>query len=195
MAARHSGRLRIIAGDWRGRRLRVADVPGLRPSGDRIRETLFNWLAPSLPGACCLDLFSGSGALGLEAASRGAARVVMLERDPRATAQLRRHCKALQATQVELIETDALQWLARSREAFDIAFVDPPFAAGLLARSLTLLRDGHLADEARVYIEMPAPDGLDELLGDWRVLKEKCAGKVRYALLQVRNDQQTEVSS
>ncbi len=192
MAAGRPGRVRIIAGAWRGRRLAVATVPGLRPTGDRIRETLFNWLAPHLPGARCLDLFSGSGALGLEAASRGAARVVMLEQDPRAMAQLRRHCETLRAARVEPIQADALQWLRRTEERFDIVFVDPPFAAGLTPEVLALLRGGRLAGQARVYVELAAADALDGPGCGWRVLREKRAGKVRYALLEVVREQGTE---
>ncbi len=125
---KRQGSVRIIGGKWRGRRLPVRDLPGLRPSGDRSRETLFNWLQASVEGAVCVDLFAGSGALGLEAASRGAAEVVLVEKLRAAVSDLRAVLLALKADQVTVIESDALQWLGSCPpQSVDIAFIDPPF--------------------------------------------------------------------
>ena len=124
------GRLRIVGGEWRGRRLPVLDQPGLRPTPDRVRETLFNWLAPLITGARCLDLFAGSGALGFEAASRGAGRVVMIEKSANVVRVLRENRLLLDARQVEVIHADAGPWLAGQAEPFDLVFLDPPFCRG-----------------------------------------------------------------
>jgi len=129
------GRLRIIAGRWRGRRLTVPALPGLRPTPDRVRETLFNWLGPRVEGARCLDLFAGTGALGFEAASRGAAQVVMVEQASRAVAQLRSHAAALLADVVEVVDREALSWLGGRFRRFDIVFLDPPFGRGLVGEA------------------------------------------------------------
>src|SRR5690349_15508049 len=125
--ARRPGILRIVGGKFRSRRLRVADRPGLRPTPDRVRETLFNWLGQNLAGLACLDLYAGSGALGFEAASRGAARVVLVERDRVAAAALEKSRAELGAAQVEIFAGDADAYLRRSRERFDVVFLDPPF--------------------------------------------------------------------
>ena len=150
-----AGKVRIIAGRWRGSRLDVTDVDGLRPSSDRVRETLFNWLHGHVAGARCLDVFAGSGALGLEAASRGASEVVLIEADRRAVASLRATLERLKTTQVELVAGDALAWLQRHPERqFDLVFVDPPFAANLQQRALDAVLPW-LADAALVYVEYP----------------------------------------
>ena len=157
-AAQNASKVRIIAGRWRGTRLEVPSVEGLRPSPDRVRETLFNWLQGRVAGARCLDLFAGSGALGFEAASRGAAEVVMIERDPRALAALRAAATRLGADRVEILGEDALVWLGRAADRrFDLVFVDPPFAAGLHQAVLDRLAPW-LAPEAWVYVET-ASDG------------------------------------
>ncbi|HJV94446.1 MAG TPA: 16S rRNA (guanine(966)-N(2))-methyltransferase RsmD, partial [Albitalea sp.] len=122
----YPGRLRIIGGRWRGRRLEVPESEGLRPTPDRVRETLFNWLGRDLSGLACLDLFAGSGVLGFEAASRGAARVVMVERERETLEQLRANRAALDALQVEIVPGDAFEYLARGGERFDVVFLDPP---------------------------------------------------------------------
>ncbi|MFZ1575209.1 MAG: 16S rRNA (guanine(966)-N(2))-methyltransferase RsmD, partial [Chromatiaceae bacterium] len=129
------GRLRIVGGEWRGRRLPVLDQPGLRPTPDRVRETLFNWLAPLIRGAWCLDLFAGSGALGFEAASRGADRVVMIEKLANVARVLHENKLLLDARQIEVIHTDAGPWLAGQAEPFNLVFLDPPFAEDLLGPS------------------------------------------------------------
>ncbi|MBI5616353.1 MAG: 16S rRNA (guanine(966)-N(2))-methyltransferase RsmD [Gammaproteobacteria bacterium] len=166
-----SGRIRIIGGIWRGRKLEVLDDPELRPSGDRVRETLFNWLQPWIDGARCLDLFAGTGVLGLEALSRGAAHATFVDRNPAAIALLERNIAALRADRLSVVRYDALAWLATtSPTPYDLVFVDPPFASGLLARALTILDAGWLAPHALVYVERgsgsggePWPDGLEVL--------------------------------
>jgi 16S rRNA (guanine966-N2)-methyltransferase len=173
--------VRIIAGRLRGSRLDVPGVDGLRPSSDRVRETLFNWLAPHLPGAVCLDLFAGSGALGIEAWSRGAARVDLVERDARVAAGLAAAVARLGAHGVAVHAEDALAWLRRAPAArFDVVFVDPPFAAGLLDASLVALRP-HLAADARVYVEC-AREARPALPAGWEALREGHTRDVRFAL-------------
>ena len=176
-----AGKVRIIAGRFRGSRLDVADAPGLRPTADRVRETLFNWLQPRLPGARCLDLFAGSGALGFEAASRGAAHVLMLERDARLAQALRDCAARLKADAVEVRCTDALALLREPPAApFDIAFVDPPFGAGLHAPALAALVPW-LAPGALVYVEAPA-GGHDAVPAGWTLHREGRTREVDYAL-------------
>ncbi len=180
-AAARRNRVRIIAGKWRSRLVKFPPAIALRPTPDRVRETLFNWLGQRLDGLACLDLFAGSGALGFEALSRGAARVVMVERDRAVARQLRDSARDLDA-QAEVIESDALAWLERTPERFDVVFVDPPFAADLAVRALARL-PRCLAHGARVYVE--SADKLD--LGPaWHVLRQDRAGAVRYALYEFR---------
>lgn len=147
------GKVRIIGGHWRGTRLDVPSVEGLRPSSDRVRETLFNWLHADIAGSTCLDLFAGSGALGFEAASRGAKQVVMIERDVRALASLRALVQRLDATQVDVVAADALNWLGREADQqFDLVFIDPPFASNLMPKVLERLLPW-LSPRAQVYLE------------------------------------------
>jgi 16S rRNA (guanine966-N2)-methyltransferase len=173
-------RVRIIAGQWRSRLVEFPDTPGLRPTPDRVRETLFNWLGQRLDGLACLDLFAGSGALGFEALSRGARRVVMVERDRQALAALRHTRLALQAANLEIQESEAMRFLDRSSERFDVAFVDPPYAANLLEPVLQRLPE-HLNEGARVYAEGDAPL---EPGPPWRTLREDRAGSVRFGLYE-----------
>ena len=178
------GRLRIVAGIWRSRLLDIADVPGLRPTSERIRETLFNWLQPHLEGARCLDLFAGTGALGLEALSRGAVSAVFVEASPAAVATLRRNVAALNATGADVRHCDALEFLASDDgPAFDIVFLDPPFAADN-AHDLCRLLAGSskVAAGAMVYLEEDRNRPKAELPGGWQELKTKNAGNVRYSL-------------
>lgn len=180
-------RVRIIGGDWRRRWLPVAPVPGLRPSADAQRETLFNWLQPWLPAASVLDLFAGTGALGLEAASRGAASVLLLEKSPQAARQLEQNCSTLGARQVCVRQVDALRFLAQGRQRsglapFSVVFVDPPFGKNLVNRALQALDSGDwLTTDARVYVEqeanLPAPEA-------WEILRERTGGQARGLLLQ-----------
>ena len=148
-------RVRIIGGQYRRRLLEFPGGAGLRPTPDRVRETLFNWLGQDLPGWACLDLFAGSGALGFEAASRGAARVVMIERDAQAVAALEKNRAVLGANQVEILRIDAQAWLAGNREAFDLVFVDPPFDSGLAEPVLADLAR-HLKPGGQAYVEQGA---------------------------------------
>ena len=183
---RQPGRLRIVGGVYRGRKLPVPDQPGLRPTADRVRETLFNWLAPIMPGARCLDCFAGSGALGLEAASRGAAEVVMLERAEPVVRQLLANVSALGADQAQVVRGDALRWLEGQGRPFDIVFLDPPFADVLLAPTCALLaRNGWVRDGSRVYLETLAKPGLPSLPQGWRLVREQRAGQVAYGLALV----------
>jgi 16S rRNA (guanine966-N2)-methyltransferase len=176
----NKGRVRIIGGEFRGRRLGVIARPDVRPTPDRVRETLFNWLGQRLDGQSCLDLFAGSGALGFEAASRGAARVVMVESDPRVFDALREDRELLGARQVELVFGEALDYLRKSQDRFDLVFLDPPFRQNALGSALEVLRD-RLAPGARVYAEAPAPV---EPQAPWRELKRSRAGQVSYQLLE-----------
>ncbi|PZP58422.1 MAG: 16S rRNA (guanine(966)-N(2))-methyltransferase RsmD [Azospira oryzae] len=176
------GRVRIIGGAWRSRLLAVPRVAGLRPTPDRVRETLFNWLGQELSGRICLDLFAGSGALGFEAASRGASRVVMVEANARAYARLKAHAAALGATQVELHRGDGLEFLARDTRCFDVVFLDPPYASGYLERVLPRLPP-RLAPDAFVYAESPEPFDPGE---DWEIWRQDRAGQVCYRLLKRR---------
>lgn len=175
------GQVRIIGGQWRGRKLPVPDVEGLRPTPDRVRETVFNWLMPVIEGARCLDLFAGSGAFGLEAASRGAAAVWLVERDPAALSVLRDNVDRLAAAQVRVIADDALALLRRPAQGqFDIVFVDPPYALGLVGPMVGQLVGGSwLAPGAIVYTEWP--HGQAPPL-DASPFKSSRAGGIDYAL-------------
>jgi len=183
------GQVRIIGGRWRSRRLSFPAAPGLRPTGDRLRETLFNWLSPQLPGARCLDLFAGSGALGIEAASRGAAAVVLVERDSAVVAALKQNCTRLAATAIEIVHTEALAWLEAPGKAyppFDIVFLDPPFATDLVALAGQRLAADHwLAPGALIYVERAVNSVGDRLPGNWRLLRTQPAGQVACHLYQV----------
>jgi len=178
------GRLRIVAGKWRSRVLPVADVPGLRPTSERIRETLFNWLAPRIEGSRCLDLFAGSGALGLEALSRGAARVTFVERSRDAADSLRHAFTVLDAEGAELVRADAYEWVESAVPSpYDIVLLDPPFADEALARLCAVLEErGWLAPSARIYLEQDRSRPLPPLPASWELTHEKTAGNVRYAL-------------
>lgn len=174
------GRIRIIGGSLRGSRLEVPDAPGLRPTADRVRETLFNWLQPVIAGARCLDAFAGTGALGFEAASRGAASVLMLERDPALARNLAAEATRLRAPGVHVECTDALAWLARPADRrFDVVFLDPPFATGRWQAAIERL-PSWLAPAARIYVEGPADMALD--CPGWELLREGHTREVRYAL-------------
>jgi 16S rRNA (guanine(966)-N(2))-methyltransferase RsmD len=187
-------RVRIVGGSWKRTPLRVPEVRGLRPTPDRVRETLFNWLGQSLAGLRVLDAFAGTGVLGLEAASRGAARVLMIERDPAAVAAIRETVARLDARQVELVRADALAELDRrasSGERFDLAFVDPPYGQQLVERTLARLRP-LLAPGARVYVESEA--ALARQPG-FHVVRADRAGMVHYHLLMHDEDTQAQDGS
>jgi 16S rRNA (guanine966-N2)-methyltransferase len=182
--AAHSRELRIIGGTWRGRRLRFPPQEEIRPTPDRIRETLFNWLGPRVVGARCLDLFAGSGALGLEALSRGAAEVTFVERDGVAVRELRARLTEWEAVGGQVEHTDAVRFLGGTARPHDIVFLDPPFASGLLPRIAHLLENPHwLSANAMIYMEADATSGLPELPATWQLTKAKQAGAVGYHLL------------
>ncbi len=177
-----NSQLRIIGGAWRGRKIEFAAVPGLRPTPNRVRETLFNWLAPVLHEASCLDLFAGSGVLGLEAVSRGAASCVLVERDTRAVARLRAQVGRLATERVMVIEADALRWLAGTPRPFDIVFLDPPFHSGLLQDCVDRLEQhGWLAASAWIYVESETGSEL-QLPLHWQWHRDRQAGQVSYRL-------------
>lgn len=181
--AKQAGTVRIIAGQWRSRRLPVANAPGLRPSGDRSRETLFNWLTPILPGARCLDLFAGTGVLGFEALSRGAANVMFVDSNSSLLRSIKASLESFSASdRGRCQQADALSWLQNARDSFDLVFLDPPFAKGFAEPALAILASSDLlADNARVYLETPVDEQLD--LSAWEVLREKKMGDVCLRLL------------
>ena len=181
--------MRIIAGQYRGRRIKVPSRPGLRPTPDRVRVTLFNWLGQWLDGMTCLDLFAGTGALGFEAASRGAARVVMVESDRTAFESLQATRQTIGTPSVDLVFGDALAYLARNGERFDVVFLDPPFRQNALPAVFPRLAK-RLKNGARVYVESDepvAPSGCTEL-------KRARAGQVSYQLFEWRGDDQGGLS-
>jgi len=180
------GRVRIVAGKWRSRLLDIADVPGLRPTSERIRETLFNWLAPVIQGARCLDIFAGTGALGLEALSRGAAEVVFVEKSPVAAATLREHIAMLNASEAAVNETDASDYLRRAPLGeFDIVFLDPPFAADMHEDLCRLLVEEQvLSKNAWIYLEEDRAKPAAVIPKGWQIMKTGLAGNVRYSLVQ-----------
>ncbi|XAW89463.1 16S rRNA (guanine(966)-N(2))-methyltransferase RsmD [Vibrio sp. CDRSL-10 TSBA] len=180
-----SGQVRIISGLWRGRKLPVHDAEGLRPTTDRVKETLFNWLAQDIPHAKCLDLFAGSGGLGFESASRQADKVTMLEMNSQAFAQLKTNIASLKASNIEAIHTDSLAFLRQSGQAYDVVFIDPPFRQGLLQESVALLeQNGWLADNAMIYIECEKELAIADLPPNWELYREKTAGQVCYRLFE-----------
>ncbi|HWX68140.1 MAG TPA: 16S rRNA (guanine(966)-N(2))-methyltransferase RsmD [Steroidobacteraceae bacterium] len=175
--------LRIIGGTWRGRKLRFPASDAIRPTPDRVRETLFNWLGAAVRGAQCLDLFAGSGALGLEALSRGAAQVTFIERDASAARALSMLLTEWQAANARVERADALRYLAGVARPLDIVFLDPPFASQLLSQAAALLDERHwLKAGALIYVECAAGDGLPQLPASWQPLKAKQAGEVGYHL-------------
>ncbi|WP_136487338.1 16S rRNA (guanine(966)-N(2))-methyltransferase RsmD [Vibrio sp. H11] len=183
-----SGQVRIISGLWRGRKLPVHDAEGLRPTTDRVKETLFNWLAQDIPHAKCLDLFAGSGGLGFESASRQADKVTMLEMNSQAFSQLKTNIASLKATNIEAIHTDSLAFLRQSGRAYDVVFIDPPFRQGLLQESVALLeQNGWLADNAMIYIECEKELAMADLPPNWELYREKTAGQVCYRLFERTN--------
>ena len=176
--------LRIIGGIWRGRRLRFPPQEEIRPTPDRVRETLFNWLGPRVVGARCLDLFAGSGALGLEALSRGAEQVTFVERDSVAVRELRARLTEWGAVGGQVEHMDSVRFLGGPAQPFEIVFLDPPFASGLLPQVAALLEDQHwLSAHALIYVETDADAGLPALPPAWQVTKTKQAGAVGYHLL------------
>ncbi|MGD2020359.1 MAG: 16S rRNA (guanine(966)-N(2))-methyltransferase RsmD [Thiohalocapsa sp.] len=194
-----AGQLRIIGGRLRGRRLPVPQQPGLRPTTDRVRETLFNWLAADIPGSRCLDCFAGAGALGFEAFSRGAGEVWLIEQAPGVAARLCANAETLRtaaaqdrqmpAARLEVVQADALRWLASHPPApFDIVFLDPPFRDSVISEACGRLAAGWLAPGAAVYIETPSNEPMPALPTHWQVVRERTAGQVRYALARAASE-------
>lgn len=180
---RRHNQLRIIGGEWGGRKFRFPDIPGLRPTPDRVRETLFNWLQPLIDGARCLDLFTGSGALSLEALSRGAAEAVVVDRDRRAINNLRKIVEEVNSDRATLIHCDYHEYLHRDARQFDIVFLDPPYGKGMLEECCqTLEAGGWLANNARIYLEEESHLGEPHLPDNWSFEKAKQAGQVGYFL-------------
>ncbi len=181
-----SGRLRIIGGAWRSRRIEFAAAAGVRPTADRIRETLFNWLRDVIPGARCLDLYAGSGALGFEALSRGARHVVFVDQDLRVVQQLQANAALLATPDAEVVWSDAFEYLAAScAEPFDIVFLDPPFRDDVTLECCRRLeQNGLLAAPAWIYLETELRRAPPELPAHWQMLHDKTAGQVAYRLLR-----------
>ena len=180
----YQNEFRIIAGEWRRRRLHFPPLEGIRPSPDRVRETLFNWLREWVSGARCLDLFAGSGALGLEALSRGAKSVTFVDRERLAVAAVREHLALLEVRGGEVVQADALDWLKGPPQPFDIVFLDPPFASDLGARAMAALEaGGWLTPASLIYMEYAA-EAPPPLPTGWQALRESRAGRVGFRLLQ-----------
>jgi 16S rRNA (guanine966-N2)-methyltransferase len=183
-------KVRIIAGEWRSRVLTFPDNIELRPTPDRVRETVFNWLGQDMNGKCCLDLFAGSGAMGFEAASRGAGKVVMVEANLGIMTTLRANLLKLGASQVELVGTDATNFIDSDARRFDVVFLDPPYRLGLLPQLLSKLH-AHLAPSGLVYVES---DRLPEEREEWQVWRQGRAGKVFYQLLKSLKNGKSDLS-
>jgi 16S rRNA (guanine966-N2)-methyltransferase len=182
---RPPNRLRIVGGRWRGTRIDFPAIEAIRPSPDRVRETLFNWLQTSILGARCLDLFAGSGALGIEALSRGAAEVTFVDREPQIGRHITQTLQRLGATTATVQVEDAARFLGRAPRPFDVVFLDPPFASALLQAAFDKLPQGWLAPDAYIYVECPAATPLPPLPPGWTVYRSKQAGQVGYHLLRV----------
>lgn len=182
-------KLRIIGGSWRGRKLEFPDLPGLRPTADRVRETLFNWLQTDIPGAHCLDLFAGSGALGIEALSRGARSVTLIEKNSSAAQYIKQHLTLLASDHGQCIQADAILWIQNTPpNPMDIVFLDPPFRQTLLPEACALLSDkGWLKDGCLIYIEAEKEMGRPDVPVNWLLLKEKTSGQLTSFLFKAEN--------
>ena len=190
--------LRIIGGEWRSRKLPFPAIDGLRPTPDRVRETLFNWLQTSTPGAACLDLFCGSGALGFEALSRGAASVTFVDRAPEVARQVRQNLNLLKAQNADVVCAAVIDWLemkkADQEPRYDLVFLDPPFRQDLIKSAATLLETRNLLNSnALIYIETESDWQADGLPENWSLYREKTAGQVSYRLYQ-RNEPENETA-
>ena len=181
--------LRIIGGRWRGRKIAFPPVPGLRPTPDRVRETLFNWLAPDIRQARCLDLFAGSGALGLEALSRGASQVTFVDSHPQVIKQLQQNIALLQAEEQTDIVQGKFPDIALAQQAFDIIFLDPPFNQGYIAECFKWIESHNLAKiGTKIYCETEKQLTTLPLPADWQICKNKTAGDVNYTLIAKGKD-------
>lgn len=186
MRQKVQNKIRIIGGTWRSRTIKFVDAEGLRPTPNRVRETLFNWLQDDINGSRCLDLYAGSGALSFEAVSRGASHVVQVENNPLACKALKENAIALNSTQINSVQKDVFAYLAGKSEVFDVVFIDPPFSMNLVTQSCQLLEEnGWLADYAKIYVETENnPQLQTEIPSNWRQLKNKTAGEVRFQLFE-----------
>ena len=178
------GHIRIIAGQHRGRKLPVLMADGLRPTTDRVKETVFNWLMPYIQDAICLDCFAGSGGLGFEAMSRGASSVTLVELNKSAAQQLTANKALLKVTNIDVVQQNALDFLQSNQQSFSLVFIDPPFRKGLAEKAATLLAEKGLTDDALIYVEMEADSNQQIMPSHWQLLKEKVAGQVVYRLYQ-----------
>lgn len=178
-------KLRIIAGEWRSRQLVFEDTPELRPTPSRVRETVFNWLQTDVIASHCLDLFAGSGALGFEAASRRAKRVVMVENNAQACRLINQNKVKLSAEQIKIVQGDVFKFLAGGATPFDVVFLDPPFSKGMAQQTCQWLEDkGWLTPQAKIYVEVERQLVLDGVPENWQCLKHKKAGEVAYYLFE-----------
>lgn len=190
--AKGSNQLRIIGGEWRGRKLCFPDVPNLRPTPDRVRETIFNWLAPMINGAHCLDLFAGSGALGFEALSRGAEHATFVDSHKKATQEIQNNLSLLNANnKANIFSMDGVKFLSHEKfkttevKKYDLVFLDPPYHLDLMQKVVPVLEENDwLADNAMLYLEIEKRQSLPTLPINWQQLKEKTAGEVNYFLFQ-----------
>jgi 16S rRNA (guanine966-N2)-methyltransferase len=187
MAGRGQQTLRIIGGQWRGRKFQFPDVEHLRPTPDRVRETLFNWLMPYIDGARCLDLFCGSGALGLEALSRGAGNTVFVDMNKKVIENLKQICTTLDTDRTSFYQTSAESFLTGTTQQFDIVFLDPPYDYNLIPETARLLQaGGWLKPVSWVYLEHDGRLDVSLLPDDWQVHRQKTAGQVHYSLYEMQ---------
>ncbi len=174
-----AGKVRIIGGEWRSRQLQFTETPGLRPSADRVRETLFNWLQFDIAGKNCLDLYAGSGALGFEAASRGANTVCMVEKNPANCRQLHENCTKLNARHIKVVQQDVFKFLAGDHLGFDVVFMDPPFGKQLVSQSCHWLEDKQwLTPGALIYVEVESKLAKLGIPENWQPVKQKTTGEI-----------------
>lgn len=182
-----NNKIKIIGGEWRSRQLLISESPGLRPTPARVRETLFNWLQYDIVASRCLDLFAGSGALGFEAASRGAKSVMLVENNQNAFKMLQQNINQLNANNIDIIHSDAMNVFNKTSLQFDLVFLDPPFKQNLVQRSSYMLEEKNLlAQHSKIYIEVEKQLVLDNLPRNWQCLKSKTAGEVSYSLFERR---------
>jgi 16S rRNA (guanine966-N2)-methyltransferase len=189
-----ANRLRIVGGRWRGMRIDFPAIGAIRPTPDRVRETLFNWLQTRIVEARCLDLFAGSGALGFEALSRGASHVTLVDREPEIARHLGATLARFHATNAEVHTSDALRFLERPSQRFDIVFLDPPFASEVLPAICESLNRGWLNPSASIYIECSSRSALPQLPMDWVIYRSKSAGEVGYHLLRAQGQMAEKLS-
>ena len=184
MAINKGGQLRIIAGQWRGRKIKFIDQDGLRPTPDRVRETVFSWLQADIPNSACLDLFAGSGALGFEAASRGAASVTLVDSSSQSCKIMLENAVLLHSTSIHVVTSDAERYLKERSTKYDVVFLDPPYKLNILPQVFMMLEQGQcLSEHAKIYVEHNVKQTLPELPDNWQVLKNKKAGQVSYCLI------------